>query len=94
MFNFLRIFSWLLFTFGLVGALAVIAGFAPGVGSTPAALGLLGTQALFAAAILYGFRLHRTGKLARSSLIYGGWFLVIALIVIGQTWINVADINL
>lgn len=94
MFDFLRIFSWLLLTFGVVGFVAVALGFAPRAGSFPAVLGLMGTQVIIASAIVYGFRLHRQGKLGRRVLVYGGWALVVLLLIIGQIWINASEINL
>jgi len=93
MLNFLRIFSWLLFTFGIVGFMAVAFGFKPEVGPLPSALGILGIQTIFAAVILYGFRLYRKGRIRRNSLVYASWIIVAVLMIIGQVWINISDVN-
>ncbi|MEP3857889.1 MAG: hypothetical protein ABJM39_12715 [Porticoccus sp.] len=93
MLKFLRIFSWLLFTFGVVGFLAVALGFKPDIGSVASALGILGIQVMFSAMILYGFRLHRQGRIGRHNLVYGSWVVIVALVIIGQVWINISDVN-
>lgn len=93
MLNFLRIFSWLLFTFGVVGFLVVALGFKPDIGPVASALGILGTQVIFSAMILYGFRLHRQGRIGRNNLVYVSWIIVAALMIIGQVWINISDVN-
>ncbi len=94
MLNYLRIFSWLLLSFGVIGFLAVAAGLAPDVGPVPAALGVMATQSIVASAIVYGFKLHGTGQLSRNTLLYGGWALVVILIVTGQIWVNASGINI
>lgn len=93
MLNFLRIFSWLLLTFGATGFLIVALGFKPDIGSAASALGILAIQVICAAAILYGFRRHREGRMRRNTLLYGGWFLITALMLVGQVWINISDVN-
>lgn len=94
MLKYLKILSWLLLTFGVVGFITVFLGLKPGIGSTSAALGLMGFQVMLASAILYGFKLHNRGKVSSRVLLYGGWALVVCLAVIGQVCINVFDINI
>lgn len=94
MLKYLKIFSWLLLTFGVVGFLAIALGFAPDIGSRPAALGLMATQAAVGALIFYGFKLNRLGQLDTKSLLYGGWALIVLLVILGQVWVNISDINL
>lgn len=93
MLNYLKIFSWFLFTFGVVGFIVVAAGFTPNIGSAPAALSLLAIQTGFASIIIYGFKQYRDGKLGRTALVYGGWALIIVLLIFGQIWINTNEIN-
>lgn len=62
-------------------------------GSVASALGILGIQVIFSAMILYGFRLHRQGRIGRNNLVYGSWFIIVALVIIGQVWINISDVN-
>ena len=80
--HYLKIFSWFLFTFGLVGLIAVAFGLSPGIGSVLATMGALATQVVFSSIILYGFKLNQNGKLNRKALVYGGWLLIVLLIVI------------
>ncbi len=94
MLNYLRIFSWFLFTFGVVGFVTVFLGFAPKIGSGPAALGLMAVQAIVGGGIVYGFRLLKEERIPRKVLLYGGWALVVVLIIVGQIWVNSAEINL
>lgn len=94
MLNYLKIFSWLLLTFGLVGFLVIALGFAPEIGSGFAALGLMGIQATVGALILYGFKLNRLGKLDRKYLLYGGWALIVLLVIVGQIWVNISGIHI
>lgn len=93
MFNYLRIFSWLLFTFGVVGWIAVALGFHPGISSTQAVMGVLIMQVIIASLIMYGFKLNRIGSISRTALLYGGWALIIALLLIGQLWLNASVVN-
>lgn len=90
MFNYLKIFSWFLFTFGIVG-LGAIAFFDvdPGIGSRAQALGLMTLQIAISSVLLTGFKLYNAGKIGRNSLLYGGWGLILLLIVAGQVWINI-----
>ena len=90
MFNYLKIFSWFLFTFGIVG-LGAMAFFDvdPGIGSRTQALGLMTLQIGISSALLAGFKLHNTGKIGRNTLLYGGWGLILLLLVAGQVWINI-----
>lgn len=94
MLNYLKIFGGLLLTFGVVGFLVIALGFAPEIGSRPAALGLMGGQAAVGALILYGFKLNGIGRLDRKYLLYGGWALIVLLVILGQVWVNISDINL
>lgn len=94
MFNYLRIFSWFLLTFGVVGFFAVLFGFAPQIGSGPAALALMGLQAAVGGAIVYGFRLFKEERIERKVLLYGGWALVVVLVIGGQVLVNSVKINL
>lgn len=88
MLHYLKIFSVLLFGFGVIRGTALALGFDLGSQIFPGNLGLMLFQALVAGSILYGFRLQREGRLSRKLLLYGGWSLVVALVVIGQIWVN------
>lgn len=92
MVHYLQIFSWFLFTFGVVGFLAVLFGFAPTVDSVPAALGLMAFQTFCAAGLLYGFRLHTRGRLSRQALVYSGWGVIGILVVLGQIWFSTGNV--
>lgn len=94
MLNYLRIFSWFLFTFGVVGFVVILTGLAPGIGSIEGGLGLMGLQTVVGGTIVYGFRRLKAETLDRKILLYGGWALVIMLIIIGQVWVNQTQINL
>lgn len=88
MLHYLKIFCVLLFGFGVIRGGALALGFDLGSQIFPGNLGLMVFQALVAGTVLYGFRLHREGRLSRELLLYGGWSLVVAFVVIGQIWIN------
>ena len=92
--NYLKIFSKLLIVFGGVGSIAIAIGFTPRLGSVSIAVSIMGLQALTGGVILYGFKLEREGQLALKKLQYGGWLLVILLIIICQIWINVGNIKI
>lgn len=94
MLNYLKIFSKLLFLFGVVGSIGVALGFAPRMGSVPDILGILGLQVLVGGLILYTFKLEKIGKLDRKKLQYAGWSLVVLLIIVCQIWINIANIKM
>lgn len=94
MLNYLRIFSWFLLTFGVVGFFAVLLGFALQIGSGSATLGLMGIQAAVGGMIVYGFRLLKEERIERKVLLYGGWALVIILVIGGQILVNSVEINL
>lgn len=90
MFNYLKIFSWFLFTFGVVGLGAMVFfGVDPGIGTRTQTIGLMTLQIGISSVLLAGFKLYSAGKIGRSTLLYGGWGLILLLIVIGQVWINI-----
>lgn len=91
MLHYLRIFSWFLLTFGVVGFGAIAIGVDPGIGTGAGALGVMALQVAIAVAILWGFRLNRSGKLHREVLVVGGWLLVLLLVVVGSIWMNVGE---
>lgn len=82
--RYLRIFSWFLFTFGIVGFGATLLGVDLGIGTGGAALGAMALQVLVSASVLWGFRLLEAGKLHREVLLVGGWLLLVVFIVVGQ----------
>ncbi len=88
MLNYLKIFSWFLLTFGVVGLITLFLGLKPEFGSISAAAGLLVVQILVASSILYGFKLHINGVISRRCLLYGGWGLIICLALGGQIWVT------
>jgi len=53
-----------------------------------------GGQAAVGALILYGFKLNGLGRLDRKYLLSGGWALIVLLVILGQVWVNISDINL
>lgn len=94
MLNYLRIFSWFLLTFGVVGFITVFLGLAPQIGSGPAAMGLMLVQAIVGGAIVYGFKLLKEEKIERKLLLYAGWAAVIVLVIGGQVLVNQVEVNL
>ncbi|MGQ9426423.1 hypothetical protein ACXYTJ_09980 [Gilvimarinus sp. F26214L] len=88
MLQYLRIFSFFLLTFGIVGAGVIAFGIDPGIGTSRGAMGIMVLQTLIAALILWGFRLHRDQKLGSKGLMYGGWGLIALYAVVGQIWMN------
>lgn len=82
--RFLKIFSWFLLTFGIVGFGATMLGIDLGIGTGPHALGALAMQVVVAALIFWGFKLEAAGKLDRKILTYGGWLLLVSFIVGAQ----------
>ncbi len=88
MFKYLKILSWFLFCFGVVLAAASLFGVELGIGNRSETLGLLMMQVAAASCVLYGFTLHKAGKLSYSVLLYGGWALIVLMIVTGQIWLN------
>jgi hypothetical protein len=46
-------------------------------------------QIAISSVLLTGFKLYNAGKIGRNSLLYGGWGLILLLIVAGQVWINI-----
>jgi hypothetical protein len=89
MLHYLKIFTWFLFTFAVVGIIALLAGMEPTMTSARKGLGLMAMQLGVASLILLGFRLNSHKRLPRKALLYGGWTLVVLLVVIGQVWLNV-----
>ncbi len=87
-FNYLRIFSWMLLGFGVVGLLALLAGVKSRIGPADTLAGILLLQTLLAACIVYGFRLYREEKISRSLLLRAGWGLIVVLALVGQIWLN------
>jgi hypothetical protein len=85
--RFLRIFSWFLLTFGVVGFGATALGIDLGFGTGPYALGALAMQVVIAALIFWGFKLEATGRLDKKLLTYGGWLLLVVFIIAAQTLI-------
>ncbi len=94
MLNYLKIFSWFLFTFGIVGALAVIAGLASELGPEIVIFGVMLFQSACAALVLYGFKLNKENKCSQSLLLRGGWALIVIYIVIGQLLISYYGIQI
>lgn len=92
--SFLRIFSWLLLTFGVVGFGAVVLGLVPDIGAKGPALVLLLVQSIFAGAVVYGFRLVAQERLSPRILFWGGWAVIITFVICGQIWISRFQINL
>jgi hypothetical protein len=88
-FRYLKIFSWFLFTFAIVGIIALLAGMEPTVTTARKALGLMAMQVGVSSLILIGFRLNKAEQLPTKALLYGGWALIIVLVVVGQVWLNV-----
>jgi hypothetical protein len=82
--RYLRIFSWFLFTFGIVGFGATALGIDLGIGTGGAALGAMALQVLVSGLVLWGFKLHEAGKLHREVLVAGGWLLLVVFIVAAQ----------
>lgn len=62
MLHYLRIFSWFLLTFGVMGFGAIAIGIDPGIGTGAGAMGVMALQVLVASAILWGLKLNRTGS--------------------------------
>lgn len=87
MFKYLKVLSWFLFTFGLVLAAASLIGVELGLGNRNQTLGLLMMQVAVASCVLYGFTLHKAGKLSYRVLLLGGWALIVVLIAAGQLWL-------
>lgn len=88
MLHYLRIFSWFLLTFGVVGFGAIAIGVDPGIGTGSGAMAVMALQVVVASAILWGFRLNKAGKLHRQVLAVGGWVLVLLLVVVGSVLMN------
>lgn len=82
--RYLRIFSWFLLTFGIVGFGATALGIDLGIGTGPHALGALAMQVVVAALVFYGFKLQASGKLSRKILAYGGWALLVLFVLAAQ----------
>lgn len=87
-FNYLRIFSWMLLGFGVVGLLALMAGVKSRIGPADTLAAILLLQTLVAACIVYGFRLYRQEKISRGLLLRAGWGLIVLLALVGQIWLN------
>ncbi|UTF61307.1 hypothetical protein [Gilvimarinus sp. DA14] len=88
MLHYLKIFSWLLFTFAVVGLVALLAGLEPTMTSVYKATWLLVLQTLIASVLLLGFKFYRQGKISQKLLLYSGWTLIAVLVIAGQIWIN------
>lgn len=88
MLRYLRIFSWFLLTFGVVGFGAAVLGIDMGIGTGPEAMRVMALQVAVAAAIQWGFRLRKASKLDEKLLLYGGWGLVLLYIVLGAVLMN------
>ncbi|WP_041522745.1 hypothetical protein [Gilvimarinus agarilyticus] len=89
MLHYLKIFSWFLFTFGIVGIIALLAGMEPTVTTARKALGLMAMQLGVSSLLLIGFRMYKAEQLPRKALLYTGWGLIVLLVVVGQVWLNV-----
>lgn len=89
MLHYLKIFSWLLFTFAIVGLVALLAGLEPTMTSTFKATWLLALQAIIGGILVAGFKLYRQAKISEKLLLYSGWTLIALLVVVGQIWLNV-----
>lgn len=90
MLHYLRIFSWFLLTFGIVGFAAIAIGIDPGIGTGAGAMGVMALQVVIALAILWGFKLNKAEKLSRKVLVFAGWGLVLLLVVVGSVLMNVS----
>ncbi|WP_020210882.1 hypothetical protein [Gilvimarinus chinensis] len=88
MLHYLKIFSWLLFTFAIVGLIALLAGLEPTMTSAYKATWLLLLQTVIASVLLLGFRCYRQGKISETLLLYTGWALIAVLVISGQIWLN------
>lgn len=88
MLRYLKIFSWLLFTFAIVGLLALVFGLEPTMTSARKAAGLMALQAAISSLILLGFRMNQAAQLPTKVLLYGGWSLIVLLMIVGQIWLN------
>ena len=88
MLHYLKIFSWFLFTFGIVGLGGVAVGLQPGFATPAEAATILALQTVTAAMILWGFRRYRDGRLREKALIYLGWSLIVLLVLCAQLWLN------
>lgn len=88
MLRYLKIFGWFLFTFAIVGIIALLLGVEPTVATARQALGLMIMQAAVSSLILIGFRLNKNQQLPTKALLYGGWSLIILLVIVGQVWLN------
>ena len=89
MLRYLKTFSWFLFTFAIVGLIALLLGVEPTIATARQALGLMAMQAGISSLILLGFRMNKAEQLPTKALLYGGWILIILLVVVGQVWLNV-----
>ena len=94
MLHYLRIFSWFLFTFGVAGFVMTGIGLFGDVGSKSAAMGIMALQAMVAGLVLYGFKLHRLGKLHESVLMFFGWVLIITMVIVGQVWMSATGVRI
>jgi hypothetical protein len=88
MLHYLKIFSWFLFTFGVVGLGAAGFGLDTGLGTGWKPAGLFVLQILASSLVLFGFRLCKDGVIESNVLLYGGWTLIIVFIIAGQIWLN------
>ena len=88
MLHYLKIFSWLLFTFAIVGLIALLAGLEPTMTSAYKATWLLLGQTAVASILLLGFKYYRLGKISQKLLLYSGWTLIALLVITGQIWLN------
>lgn len=89
MLRYLRIFSWFLLTFGVVGFGATAFEVDTGIGTGHKAMGVLALQTLTGLMIYLAFQRYDAGRLDRKALIYGGWSLVVLYVVVGAIWMNV-----
>lgn len=89
--HYLKIFSWFLLTFGVVGFGAILLGIDPGIGTGSAALAAMGLQVIVAGVVLWGFKLCNADKLSRKLLLWAGWSLLLLYIVLGQALMIMAQ---
>jgi hypothetical protein len=89
--HYLKIFSWFLFTFGIVASGAILLGIDPGIGTGSGPLAAMALQVIVAGLILWGFKLCNAGKLSRKLLLWGGWGLLVIYIVVGQALIIASE---
>lgn len=88
MLRYLRILTWFLLTFGIVGLFAAAFGIDIGIGIGPPVVALMTVQSAISALILLGFKKLKDGKLHPQVLAAGAITLIVCYVVAGQIWIG------